>query len=222
MEIERARARLEEIGGDGFSAASRRDLKPEDYLLLARFGDVGRHDDLAENPACPPEALEAIVERGGRYAYKVARNPKAPPSALARLADIVDESDLRDIAKHPNAPPEVLETLASEHEDARLSVAENPNTPPELLAKLATDSDVFVRRATAENPNTPTEALRPLVRDPADTIMQGMARKQLIERTGSVTLRFQGWLKGDGFILIFIITLFVVMLAVMLGAMFLF
>lgn len=121
----------------------------------------------------PPEVLlELAADADGEVRACVARNPRTPPEALARIA-AAEDSDyytLEMVAANPRTPEEVLERLAGfEHHSqwqVRMGVASNPSAPPRLLERLAGDADEWVRFYVRENANTPAEARRRLADEP--------------------------------------------------------
>ena len=102
---------------------------------------AGNHEDIAINPKTPVEILLQIMSQPGSNRQAISRNPNAPTTALAQLAE--DDNNL-----------------------TRGWVAENPGTPVEILIKLArlpihkkVGSNVVidrnVREAVFKNPHFP-------------------------------------------------------------------
>lgn len=137
--------------------------------VLSAFCDPPSHYGRSQRPFDSRQVIEAL-----------ARNPIAPPAALARAARVTSDPALLNlIATNPNAPKELLIELASgDSEDGvraaslnssievlRLA-ASNPACPADVLDMLlshATDSDI--RERLLRNPATTPEVLIRLVHD---------------------------------------------------------
>jgi len=91
---------------------------------------------------------------------ELANNPATPPEVLRRLA--ADEDDhVRSIAlSNPSCPVDVLQYAGTSPSSvARFCVAGNPSCPPELLEQLLQDPDTVVAVQASLNPSVPRAAL---------------------------------------------------------------
>lgn len=168
---------------------------------------------IAQNPNTSPETLAALAERRTigageaglsflNHYLNVAKNPRTPQHALAKLATEKDDNIVQLVAlnpstsqetlakmletpqgvngyaaRNPGVPISLLEKLAAHADaDVRCHVACNRITPPEILEKLAADSDRRVRTEVVANPNTTLKILENLTTDENNYIRATVAR----------------------------------------------
>ena len=102
------------------------------------------------------------------FAERIAENPKAAPSTLARLACHESANVRAAVAENANTPAEILSILVQDgHADVRFAMAENHNLDEELLQILAEDENCFVAhraRRTLSRLAPPVLAKMPLQR----------------------------------------------------------
>jgi hypothetical protein len=88
-------------------------------------------EQVAENPACPPELLEKLA-RDQHWAVrnKVGGNPASPASALRYLASLEYPVCSLEVVYNPACPPDVLEDLLHETvPEIVQAAAAHPNLP---------------------------------------------------------------------------------------------
>ncbi len=138
-------------------------------LTPAELLDMSKHyqtpmvmDELAQQKACPPEALEILL------ANAMAQRPTADPMSYSSTIEYV----VTNIGKNANTSPRVLvKMVESDYPKARMAAAENLNLPK--AAKIAYlkkacdfewDSEI---RQAGQDPDTPPEALECLAKRPS-------------------------------------------------------
>ena len=126
-------------------------------------------DLVASNPKTPTRVLRRLCGGWWgwvRTDLRVAQNRGATAGLLGELAKSLDW-ELRYVAAwHPKAPVSALRRLArDESSQVRAAVAHAVSAPTGVLEDLASDRDVWVRRNVAWNQSTPGGALEALLGD---------------------------------------------------------
>ena len=131
-------ARLAELGPEAEENSTH--IDPSDYLA-AKLCFL-----MAVHPETNAAVLDVLASTyGAAYAERVAENPKAAPTTLARLSQHSNSKVRAAVAQNINTPLDSLNQLvADQHEDVRFALAENFSIPKELLDRLAEDDNCFV------------------------------------------------------------------------------
>ena len=168
------------------------DKKNDVDLWISKANDPSQQDDVASDPACPPEVLFWMAKNTTTSSfYGLSNNPALPLEAITYIAThskneyekinlfalpnfdksvfdilVIDKSsEVREEATRW-AAPETLTKLAKDPEaEVRRCVAENELTPLETLVELAGDQNAWVRRQVALNERTPVKNLLELAKD---------------------------------------------------------
>ena len=96
----------------------------------------GTKEQIARHPNTPLEILEQFMTNPSFGRQAVSRNPNAPTSALAELAQDSNSTTRNWVAENPSTPVEILVQLASQPVDKTNNastvetVLKNPNFPP--------------------------------------------------------------------------------------------
>jgi hypothetical protein len=124
---------------------------------------------LAANPRAPAELLESWLQEeiGGDGPPVVVQKLLSP---LRKTNEPRDKTLLTALARNPRATPALLTRLAEYHSgkakalvELRAAVAAHKHTPVEILRKLAGHTDLAIRRSLAVNPHTPLDVLQQLL-----------------------------------------------------------
>ena len=111
--------------------------------------DKTRVRALADNPNCPPDLVETLLNdprTGTNERIQLAANPSCPPETVARLA--LDPAASEGALPNPVCDPHVLAAAAFDPETeavARIWVASNPSTPTAALKHLLTHPHSSIR-----------------------------------------------------------------------------
>ena len=111
--------------------------------------DEARVRALADNPNCPPDLVEMLLNdpgTGTNERIQLAANPSCPPETVARLA--LDPATSEGALSNPVCDPHVLAAAAFDPETeavARIWVASNPSTPAAALKHLLTHPQPSIR-----------------------------------------------------------------------------
>ena len=177
---------------NSISAAAAHPRLPAGVLRRLLAGGPSPKNRLAaQNPNCPPEALEMLATDPGA-AYFVATNPDCPPTLLNELS-LSDRPLVRSgCATNPECPPRLLhEMAASINWEEREQAAKHPNCPPGTVADLASDQNGDVRAAAASNRRCTTEDLRRLAGDDMWQARAGAASNPKLDTDAQL------WLASD-------------------------
>jgi hypothetical protein len=139
---------------------------------LAEHSDPRVLESVAYNEATAPETLTKLLNNThttGTIEEGIASHPNAPPTVLAKLAQLHPDS----VAANASTSASTLDKL-SKLDDFSVArrIAEHANANPETLDRLSHSSDPWTLRLVAMNPNTSTKTLASL---PYDTISRSFA-----------------------------------------------
>lgn len=120
----------------------------------------------------------------------LAKNPKVDRAVLARIAK-TNAATAASVAKNPNAPPEAMAALAASSDPAiRISLLDNPSIAVAALSRLAADKDVSVRKALAQGPQVrrlvPADLAR-LIADPDADVRAALPRHDAVLNLDQLT-----------------------------------
>lgn len=103
---------------------------------------------------------------GAHVCWLISVYPHSPAGVLDALSQQDSTPFCERIAENPNAWPTTLARLSKHRSPCvRAAVAENPNTPQDIVSVLAQDESVDVRFAVADNPNHAIALLESLTHD---------------------------------------------------------
>lgn len=107
---------------------------PEVLSRLANAPDKGIGNALASNIFTPPDVLERLPVKP----HRLARNPNASGTLLARLLEGADHVTRIAVAEHENTPPETLAQLArgNAERDVIRAACEHPALPIAVMWEL--------------------------------------------------------------------------------------
>jgi hypothetical protein len=146
---------------------------PDEYVRSwAEFATLCRILEL-KHLKCdpPPENLAQLVKL---YDEVRDHNAGTEAKAWAEPASDPDQEERLRVARNPQAPPEALAMLArGPDQKVRAAVARNPAAPAKALIGLASDLDREVRGGVAQHPAAPPEALAMLARGPKLVVQVG-------------------------------------------------
>lgn len=125
---------------------------------------------VATRESVPVEVQQQLAASGdGAILERLAANPKADRAVLARIAG-TNAATAAGVARNPNAPPEAVASLAASGDPAvRIALLEHRSVAVADLSRLAADKDAAVRTALAKGRHlrrlSPADLAR-LVADP--------------------------------------------------------
>jgi hypothetical protein len=171
----------------------------------------------ASDPTTPPSRLLALVKEDPSLLGTIAQNPAAPPEWLEATSKNKEQEIRRCVASNPNTPTSVLLVIGGEFPKELLAnpafslfFLENPNLlyqvtdyllshiarfpeVPEILLQRASRGPDHVRRAAAKNPSLPEEMLFRLGGDELPDVRHEILRRswsspsrQLLRRLGII------------------------------------
>ena len=155
---------------------------------LLAAGPSPRNRLAAQNPNCPPEALEMLATDPGA-AYYVATNPDCPPMLFNELS-LSDTPLVRSgCVENHRCPPRLLDEMAASIDwEEREQAAGHLNCPLAALAELASDQDADVRAAAAGNRRCTKDDLRRLAGDDMWQARAGAASNPKLDTDTQVIL----------------------------------
>jgi hypothetical protein len=139
---------------------------------------------VATKETVPADVQKQLAATGDPTILELlSKNPKADRSVLAQTAG-KNAAIAANVAKNPNAPPEALASLASSSDPAvRIALLENPAVAATALSRLAVDKDVTVRKALAEGRHVrrlPAADLAKLIADPDVNVRAALPRHDAV------------------------------------------
>ena len=122
------------------------------------------HEHLLRNPACPRISIDRVLHDieylDADLLHGLAKNPACPPDALEALAYRPERELRRLVADHRNTPLATLERLAVDEYDVVVeTAARNPNLSVSTLERLAAASHDWVQVSAWSSPRISVAAL---------------------------------------------------------------
>jgi hypothetical protein len=137
----------------------------EALTVLVRNNETLNSETKTE-PRKERDNKKAQQEEAARIRWLLAINPNTPPPVLEHLARDTHKPLLERVAENPRAHSTTLARLST-HPDCqvRASVAENPNASIKTIWRLSRDENADVRLRVAESYTIPVAVLRVLAED---------------------------------------------------------
>jgi len=127
---------------------------PPDYSH-DQHGLRGTLTKLADNPNCPPWAMQVLAEsQQVKVRVNIAANLRCPPDILERLVQDPEPTVRRTAVYNPGCPPEGLWTIArsANRSDKINMLSYRESIPIDIIEYLSYDRSIVVSRLVARHP----------------------------------------------------------------------